>query len=87
MIETMRMLLQRNFWAVVLLFIGVVGANLYIVEGRPRPHRILLDTDVDTDDLFALLYLLKQNRSEFELEVSLCIIFFLFFLLFFWHFT
>ncbi|XP_062176497.1 nucleoside hydrolase 3-like isoform X2 [Alnus glutinosa] len=64
----MRMSLQRNFWAVVLLFIGVVGANLYIVEGRPRPHRILLDTDVDTDDLFALLYLLKQNRSEFELE-------------------
>jgi hypothetical protein len=77
----MRMSLQRNFWAVVLLFIGVVGANLYIVEGRPRPHRILLDTDVDTDDLFALLYLLKQKRSEFELEVSLCMInlFFFFF--------
>lgn len=36
-------------------------------EGKPR--RILLDTDVDTDDIFALLYLLKQNRSQFELEV------------------
>lgn len=71
MIETVRMLLQRNFWVVVLLVIGVVGANhVYMVEGRPRPHRILLDTDVDTDDLFALLYLLKQNRSEFKLEVS-----------------
>lgn len=33
-------------------------------------HRILLDTDVDTDDVFALLYLLKLNRSEFQLEVS-----------------
>jgi len=32
-------------------------------------HRILLDTDVDTDDVFALLYLLKLNRSEFQLEV------------------
>ncbi|GMY10135.1 nucleoside hydrolase 3-like isoform X2 [Fagus crenata] len=62
------MLLQRNFWVVVLWIIGVVvvGANLYTVEGLP--HRILLNTDVDTDDLFALLYLLKQNRSEFEVE-------------------
>ncbi|PWA77518.1 inosine/uridine-preferring nucleoside hydrolase domain-containing protein [Artemisia annua] len=33
------------------------------------PHRILLDTDVDTDDFFAILYLLKLNRSEFSLEV------------------
>ncbi|KAL0548319.1 hypothetical protein IC582_012767 [Cucumis melo] len=60
------MLLQRNFW-VVLVLIGVVfGANLMVVKGLPR--RILLDTDVDTDDLSALLYLLKLNRSEFELE-------------------
>ena len=68
--QTVRMLLQMNFWVVVLWIIGVVvgGANLYTVEGLP--HRILLDTDIDTDDLFALLYLLKQNRSEFEVEVS-----------------
>ncbi|BBG93246.1 inosine-uridine preferring nucleoside hydrolase family protein [Prunus dulcis] len=39
---------------------------LQAVEGWPR--RILLDTDVDTDDFFGLLYLLKLNRSEFELE-------------------
>lgn len=58
--------LQRNFWVVVLLIVGVVGVNLYTVGASP--HRILLDTDVDTDDFFALLYLLKQNRSEFELE-------------------
>ncbi|XP_042456292.1 uncharacterized protein LOC122040881 isoform X3 [Zingiber officinale] len=35
-------------------------------EGKPR--RILLDTDMDTDDIFALLYLLKQNRSHFDLK-------------------
>ncbi|MED6119747.1 Nucleoside hydrolase 3 [Stylosanthes scabra] len=33
-----------------------------------KPQRILLDTDVDTDDLFALLYLLKLNTSLFQLE-------------------
>ncbi|KAF5774348.1 putative ribonucleoside hydrolase [Helianthus annuus] len=33
------------------------------------PYRILLDTDVDVDDLFAILYLLKLNRSEFNLQV------------------
>lgn len=37
-----------------------------LIEGRPR--RIILDTDVDTDDLFALLYILKLDRSEFHLE-------------------
>jgi hypothetical protein len=78
----MRILLRKEiFWVVVLLVIGVValshtskkvmgvvGANSFTLEGLP--HRILLDTDVDTDDLFALLYLLKQNRSEFNVEVS-----------------
>ncbi|AES64299.2 inosine-uridine preferring nucleoside hydrolase [Medicago truncatula] len=44
----------------------IFGASLNIVEGKPQ--RILLDTDVDTDDLFALLYLLKLNRLEFQLE-------------------
>ena len=79
--ESMRMLLQGRFWVVVLIIIGVVGANLYYflfyssaganlysIEGLP--YRILLDTDVDTDDLLGLLYLLKLNRSEFNVEVS-----------------
>ncbi|GAU20045.1 hypothetical protein TSUD_381370, partial [Trifolium subterraneum] len=44
----------------------IFGVSLNIVEGKPS--RILLDTDVDTDDFFALLYLLKLNRSEFKLE-------------------
>ncbi|KAI3828578.1 hypothetical protein L1987_02682 [Smallanthus sonchifolius] len=35
---------------------------------RSTSHRLLLDTDVDTDDLFAILYLLKLNRSEFNLQ-------------------
>jgi len=52
----------------VLIILETFGASLNIVEGKPR--RILLDTDVDTDDLFALLYLLKLNRLEFQLEVS-----------------
>lgn len=65
------MLLQNNSWVAVTLIIGVFvvfGGDLYSVEGRP--YRILMDTDVDTDDFFAFLYLLKLNRSEFRLEVS-----------------
>lgn len=30
--------------------------------------RILLDTDVDSDDVFALLYLLKQDPAQFSLQ-------------------
>ncbi|KAL5541760.1 hypothetical protein UlMin_009470 [Ulmus minor] len=61
------MLLQKNFWLVVLVLLIVgVAENLQSVESSPR--RILLDTDVDTDDFFALLYLLKLNKSEFEVE-------------------
>ncbi|KAF8719790.1 hypothetical protein HU200_024547 [Digitaria exilis] len=46
--------------------------TVFLVSGgvaEAAPHRILVDTDMDTDDLFALLYLLKQNRSEFDLKV------------------
>ena len=50
------------------LVFAVMGLmNCCGVEAKPR--RILLDTDVDTDDFFALFYLLKQNRSEFDLKV------------------
>lgn len=45
-----------------------LGWNNCMVMAKPR--RILLDTDVDTDDFFALLYILKQNRSEFDLKVT-----------------
>lgn len=60
----------RKFWIIILVLVVVVfGAKVYAVPAKPR--RILLDTDVDTDDFFALLYLLKLNRLEFELEVEL----------------
>ena len=65
------MLLWRSL-CVAIVVIGTVVGNLYTAEsGGGRPHRILLDTDVDTDDFFALLYLLKLNRSEFDLQVLL----------------
>ncbi|KAK8671058.1 hypothetical protein V6N13_037667 [Hibiscus sabdariffa] len=60
------MLRQTKSWVAVLLIVQVFGTIFNAVEAKP--FRILLDTDVDTDDFFALLYLLKLNRSEFELE-------------------
>ncbi|CAN1130533.1 Nucleoside hydrolase 5 [Linum perenne] len=33
-----------------------------------NPQRVLLDTDIDTEDLIALLYLLKINRSNIAVE-------------------
>ncbi|KAJ1395160.1 Ribonucleoside hydrolase-like [Sesbania bispinosa] len=56
---------RRNWVALLLLIIGTALCSA-VVECRPR--RILVDTDVDTDDLFALLYLLKLNRSDFQFE-------------------
>ncbi|KAH1046503.1 hypothetical protein J1N35_037287 [Gossypium stocksii] len=53
-------------WVALLLIIQVLGPIFYGVEAKP--FRILLDTDVDTDDFFALFYLLKLNPSEFHLE-------------------
>lgn len=63
------MLLRSTVSIVVVLILGILTDNLVSVDGKP--HRILLDTDVDTDDFFALSYLLKLNRSEFELEVNI----------------
>ncbi|KAK7412611.1 hypothetical protein VNO78_04107 [Psophocarpus tetragonolobus] len=58
---------SMRFWvAVVFIVLTSVGAALDSVKAKP--HRILLDTDVDSDDVLALLYLLKLNRSEFQLE-------------------
>ncbi|KAH1102618.1 hypothetical protein GYH30_036922 [Glycine max] len=56
-----------RFWVVVvLIMLTTLGVALDNVMAKPR--RILLDTDVDLDDVFALIYLLKHNRSEFQLE-------------------
>ncbi|KAL9279932.1 putative inosine/uridine-preferring nucleoside hydrolase domain, ribonucleoside hydrolase [Arabidopsis thaliana] len=58
------MLSPRRFILVVTI-LGLLGHNLTHVLNSP--HRILLDTDVDTDDFIALLYLLKLNKTEFDL--------------------
>lgn len=59
------MSLPRVVWLIG-LFILFMGTRYCSVEAKTR--RILLDTDVDTDDFFALLYLLKLERSEFDLQ-------------------
>lgn len=51
---------------IIFLVCGEAG-RIHTVEGD-IPHRILFDTDVDTDDFFGLLYLLKLNHSEFDLQ-------------------
>ncbi|KAL1548539.1 Nucleoside hydrolase 3 [Salvia divinorum] len=62
------MKIQRcvSIYLCIFVMVGLIGSSKTCVEGLPR--RIILDTDVDTDDLFALLYILKLNKSEFHLE-------------------
>ncbi|KAF5774241.1 putative ribonucleoside hydrolase [Helianthus annuus] len=50
---------RRSLFAVIIVAVGIAA----------RPHRILLDTDVDSDDFFAMLYLLKLNKFQFDLQV------------------
>ncbi|KAM1442846.1 hypothetical protein ACFXTI_010262 [Malus domestica] len=61
--NTMTMMFGRVLW--MLTVIGCFRVLLNPVEAQPR--RILVDTDVDTDDVLALLYLLKQSKTEFDL--------------------
>ena len=51
--------------AVAALFLTVAAAG-----AAAAPRRLLVDTDTDTDDLLTLLYILKQNRSEFDVKVG-----------------
>ncbi|CAH8313597.1 unnamed protein product [Eruca vesicaria subsp. sativa] len=58
----------KMFWflfVIVITILELLGHTLPCV--RSSPHRILVDTDVDTDDVIALSYLLKLNKSEFDL--------------------
>jgi len=41
---------------------------LAVAAAAPAPRRILVDTDMDTDDLLALLYILKHSRAEFDVK-------------------
>ncbi|XP_039127049.1 LOW QUALITY PROTEIN: uncharacterized protein LOC120263248 [Dioscorea cayenensis subsp. rotundata] len=53
-------------WRLLLfLFVAFVG---FFGEVDAKPRRILFDTDVNSDDIYALIYFLKQNRSEIEIE-------------------
>ncbi|KAL9667525.1 hypothetical protein QQ045_001886 [Rhodiola kirilowii] len=62
-------IMQRCSWLVVLVvMLGVAGSSLEKCEAEGFPRRILVDTDVDSDDFFAILYLLKLDRSEFDLQ-------------------
>jgi hypothetical protein len=58
------MIQQKNLWVLLALIntIGLVGFN-HLCHAEGKAHRILLDTDVDTDDVFALFYLLKLNHD------------------------
>ncbi|KAL6619255.1 hypothetical protein ACP70R_034394 [Stipagrostis hirtigluma subsp. patula] len=47
---------------------GGAGAAWAAAAAAPAPRRILVDTDMDTDDVLALLYILKHNRSEFDVK-------------------
>ncbi|KAG2619369.1 hypothetical protein PVAP13_3NG141410 [Panicum virgatum] len=47
----------------VLWFLAVAAASV-----AAAPRRLLVDTDMDTDDLLALLYILKHSRSEFDVK-------------------
>ncbi|KAK4372511.1 hypothetical protein RND71_007895 [Anisodus tanguticus] len=53
---------------IILCVSCVIFDEIFGVKGLDRPHRILVDTDMDTDDFFALLYLLKLNRSQMDLQ-------------------
>ncbi|KAF8765665.1 hypothetical protein HU200_008162 [Digitaria exilis] len=65
--EQLRSMMSATAVAVaVLLFLAAAAA----AGVAAAPRRILVDTDMDTDDLFALLYILKHNRSEFDVKVG-----------------
>ncbi|CAL1397069.1 unnamed protein product [Linum trigynum] len=67
---------KKNSWVLLLIMVlSILLVGDQAIEegeeaaaGRRKPRRILLDTDVDTDDFFALLYLLKLNTSDFAVE-------------------
>ncbi|KAL3648896.1 hypothetical protein CASFOL_005299 [Castilleja foliolosa] len=58
------MLIQKCICIVVM--ISLIQSSIYYADGSPE--RVLIDSDVDMDDVFGLLYLLKLNRSIFHLE-------------------
>lgn len=62
-----RIMGERELFLILVLMTFHGWKSCALMEAKPR--QILLDTDMDTDDIFALIYLLKQNRSQFDLKV------------------
>ncbi|MCL7045280.1 hypothetical protein MKW94_007550 [Papaver nudicaule] len=62
---TERVAVSCSIWLLLL----TVTVQISLTEcGAKPPRRILVDTDVVADDVFALLYLLKFNRSLIDLK-------------------
>ncbi|KAK3200388.1 hypothetical protein Dsin_023803 [Dipteronia sinensis] len=61
------MIMVAITWMIVLLLFTGLPVKMSLMDSM-QPRRILVDSDVDTDDVFALIYLLKQNKSEFDLQ-------------------
>ncbi|EMS48374.1 hypothetical protein TRIUR3_05635 [Triticum urartu] len=55
-------------WTAAVALVSLFAVAGVAAAGAPPPRRILVDTDMDTDDLFALLYILKQDRSQFDVK-------------------
>ncbi|KAL3380356.1 hypothetical protein AABB24_000809 [Solanum stoloniferum] len=58
-----------------MVFLGFLGKAVLMMTvisifgwNGVKGHRVLLDTDMGTDDIFALLYLLKLNPSQIDLQ-------------------
>lgn len=50
--------------------VWLVNSSLHTHQLHLQTRRIVVDTDVDTDDVFAIFYLLKQPTSLFHLQVN-----------------
>lgn len=78
-----------------MLFLGFFQRIIFMIllfmpiffNGVESLNRILLDTDVDTDDFLALLYILKLNRSEIDLKVLFSSSMSYFFILKCWNYS
>ena len=59
-------------WTAAVALVSLFAVAGVAAAGAGTPRRILVDTDMDTEDLFALLYILKQDRSKLDVKVIWC---------------
>ncbi|VAH19039.1 unnamed protein product [Triticum turgidum subsp. durum] len=55
-------------WTAAVALVSLFAVAGVAAAGAGTPRRILVDTDMDTEDLFALLYILKQDRSKLDVK-------------------